>query len=661
MISFKQVVKGIVVVILAVLSLSFFLNFVFIKQVEEELSSMNHQVQELNGMYIEMELPIRVFKNISQTISNDVTDESRKNKLAKAYGENRNKFINEINALHEKNNLLHKNITAYAGNLLIRNIVSFESLEKHSADLNRQITGLSKVAGDVLKPYLSISSEDTDRLDIAYKAMSKNFSSLSSIHNATLQTLIDKYITSISLLFCGLLICVLLLTLLIFRVFNKDLSYILQGFRMMSLHDYNEEKLPKMKTTFVEEVQVESLVTSVLREQKFLAEVKAVSSSGYIIDDILEDLFFSIQATLKTDRVGIAFVDYYNKKIIAEHGISNYGNLLLGPGFEVGFEETTLSKLLEDKHPLVNNDLEEEFRRRPHSVSLKQLMAEGIKSNIIFPLVMNESVFALLFFSSLKKDNYDEKCLQIGRNIALEISAILDKTYLTKTIFSKITNTFSDLVDKRDNETGGHIARMVQYSVTLAKALLTHKDKAYQADSRFVRDIQNNAAVHDIGKVGIPDKILKKPGKLSEEEWAVMKTHASIGGDIFAALKGSLKIFNRDFYKVSEDIARHHHERWDGTGYPAGLAGQDIPLSARIVAIADVFDALTSDRVYKKAYSFEKSVEIINQSAGSHLDPELVAVFSEKLDEFRDVYDREHPDGLSLAEPIPLLMRRGSR
>lgn len=170
--------------------------------------------------------------------------------------------------------------------------------------------------------------------------------------------------------------------------------------------------------------------------------------------------------------------------------------------------------------------------------------------------------------------------------------------------------------------------------------LLNHPNPAYQVDKKFVSEIERNASVHDIGKVGIPDAILKKPGKLTSEEFDVMKTHPEIGGEIFANLRESLRGFNENYYKIAEEITLYHHERWDGSGYPKGLRGDNIPLSARIVAIADVFDALTSERVYKKAFSFEDAVKLIEDSAGTHFDPVIVEVFLNELDGIKRIYNR---------------------
>ncbi len=453
---------------------------------------------------------------------------------------------------------------------------------------------------------------------------------------------LEQYIFFINLRFTILVMIVFVLAAFLLRIIGTDFKFLLKGYDLLNKKEYDENALPKLTPIFKEEKRIAESVTRVLQEQSFLQEVKSIASHGYIMDDVLDDLFFSIQKVLKTDRVGIAFVDYHKRKIVAEHGVSNQGPILLGPGFEVPFEATSLTELIESKNPLIINDLAAMLVEKPNSPSLKLMIAEGMQSNIIYPLLINDSVFAFLFFSSIHKDNYTEYMLQTGQNIVTEIGMLLDKTYLTKMIFSKITNTFADLVDQKDNETGGHITRMVQYSTRLAKELMNHPDPDYQVNSRFVSEIENNASVHDIGKVGIPDVILKKPGKLTPEEWVIMRTHTTIGGNIFASLKDSLKFFNKDFYLLSENIARYHHEKWDGTGYPIGLSGKDIPLEARIVAVADVLDALTSKRVYKDPLSFEDSLQIIKKSSGSHLDPVLVEVLLKKIAIFEQIYKKNN-------------------
>ena len=191
------------------------------------------------------------------------------------------------------------------------------------------------------------------------------------------------------------------------------------------------------------------------------------------------------------------------------------------------------------------------------------------------------------------------------------------------------------LADSRDPETGKHLERIAAYSTRLASALARHPGYRDQITASFVKLIGISSALHDIGKVGIRDAILLKPGKFEEQERRLMQLHATIGGQCVRDIEARLG--NSNFLQMAREIALCHHERWDGTGYPKRLAGNKIPLAARIVAIADVYDALSNRRVYKEAFPHEKCVEIIKDGAGKSFDPEIVAVFLELQSEFRDI------------------------
>ena len=174
----------------------------------------------------------------------------------------------------------------------------------------------------------------------------------------------------------------------------------------------------------------------------------------------------------------------------------------------------------------------------------------------------------------------------------------------------------------RDDMTGYHIVRMSRYSQQLALAA-----GMSEADAEV---LLNASPMHDIGKIGIPDNILLKPGKFEPEEWKIMQTHVDIGVEI---LSGSDSIL----MNMAAEIAQNHHEKWDGTGYPRALKGESIPLTGRIVAVADVFDALTTERPYKEAWSIEKSIEYLEEQSGKHFDPLLVKLFIEILPEILDI------------------------
>ncbi len=193
----------------------------------------------------------------------------------------------------------------------------------------------------------------------------------------------------------------------------------------------------------------------------------------------------------------------------------------------------------------------------------------------------------------------------------------------------------ASLAETRDNETGAHILRTQRYVRTLARYLQQHSPYADQLDDETVQLLFKSAPLHDIGKVGIPDAILLKPGKLTEEEFTIMKTHARIGSDALARAESELG--SNSFLRLAREIAVSHHEKWDGSGYPNGLSGEEIPLSGRLMAVADVYDALISRRVYKPAFSHEKSVEMILEGKGKHFDPVVIDAFVACCEQFADI------------------------
>lgn len=188
----------------------------------------------------------------------------------------------------------------------------------------------------------------------------------------------------------------------------------------------------------------------------------------------------------------------------------------------------------------------------------------------------------------------------------------------------EIIRRLSRAAEYKDNETGQHIVRMSHYSRILARQA--------GLPEHYCELIYNAAPMHDVGKIGIPDVILNKPGKLAPEEWDIMKQHVVIGAEILG------EHHSDPLLRMSYNIALTHHEKWDGSGYPNAIAGEDIPLEGRITAIADVFDALTSTRPYKKAWTIDAAMDLIDSEAGKHFDPDLVEHFKSALGHVIDVH-----------------------
>lgn len=192
------------------------------------------------------------------------------------------------------------------------------------------------------------------------------------------------------------------------------------------------------------------------------------------------------------------------------------------------------------------------------------------------------------------------------------------------------------LAETRDNDTGNHIRRTQNYIKILAESLGKHPRFMGQLTGTSIELLYKSAPLHDIGKVGIPDSILKKPGKLEPEEFEIMKTHTTIGRDAIIAAEKRLDS-PTSFLAIAREITWSHHEKWDGSGYPRGLAGEDIPLPGRLMAIPDVYDALISMRIYKRAFTHENAVEIIEKGSGSQFDPDICAAFLAISERFKEI------------------------
>ena len=225
-----------------------------------------------------------------------------------------------------------------------------------------------------------------------------------------------------------------------------------------------------------------------------------------------------------------------------------------------------------------------------------------------------------------KSEKEKRKELQISEQQLEKYADDLNKTILElKSTHKELQEAYLDTIyrlalaaEYRDEDTGNHIVRMSRYSALIAEKL--------GLPAKEVQNIRYAAPMHDVGKIGIPDNILLKPGKLTDEEFDIIKTHSAIGAKILANSKAEI-------LKVAEQIALSHHEKWNGKGYPQGLFRDNIPLTGRIVSLADAFDALTSKRPYKDPFPVEVACDIIKQERGQHFDPDIVDIFLENIDE----------------------------
>ncbi len=264
-----------------------------------------------------------------------------------------------------------------------------------------------------------------------------------------------------------------------------------------------------------------------------------------------------------------------------------------------------------------------------------------LRSELVIPIRARSGPIGVFDFASRQLCAFADEDVRLCCMLVDQMATCLENIRL----FDELASTrdaiilgMARLAESRDGAMAGHLDRICAYARLLAGKLALEEQYASLIDDEYVETLTRSSALHDIGKVGIPDRILLKPGRLTPDEFEIMKTHAGIGGDTIEEMierHGSLFML-----KMGADIAWSHHERWDGSGYPRRLAGAAIPLSARIVAICDVYDALTSQRIYKSAIAHQKASEIMLGDAGTHFDPLLVALFSRLASEFQLIHHR---------------------
>ncbi|MBO7703915.1 MAG: HD domain-containing protein, partial [Solobacterium sp.] len=208
------------------------------------------------------------------------------------------------------------------------------------------------------------------------------------------------------------------------------------------------------------------------------------------------------------------------------------------------------------------------------------------------------------------------------------------------------------MVESRDQCTGDHVRKTAAYCRIILEQL--RKDGLFTdlLTDEYIDDVVNSAPLHDIGKIKVSDAILNKPGKLTDEEFEEMKKHTLAGNEI---IQQAMELVSSDtgYLREAKNLATYHHEKWNGKGYPMGLAGEDIPLSARVMAVADVFDALVSRRSYKEPFSFEKAMSIIDEGSGNHFDPRVVKAFDEVKDQAKEISERHLGHSTEVVNPLP--------
>ena len=287
----------------------------------------------------------------------------------------------------------------------------------------------------------------------------------------------------------------------------------------------------------------------------------------------------------------------------------------------------SLARILEERRPrVINHALTFEPAAHEHT---RRLGRSGYAASYTLPMFYNGVFFGFVFFNSHEPDVFTEAALEqldvFGHMVSL---LVINEIASMHTLLAAVT-TAAHMTHSRDPETGSHLDRMSRYARLIARALAPEHD----LDDEYIEHVFMFAPLHDIGKIGIPDSVLLKAGRLTSDEVEVMKSHARKGREIIDDLLANFGLETVEHVSILRNIAEHHHEAINGGGYPAGLSGARIPLEARIVAVADVFDALTSRRPYKEAWGNDRAFAMLERMAGETLDADCVRALRENRDE----------------------------
>jgi len=362
-------------------------------------------------------------------------------------------------------------------------------------------------------------------------------------------------------------------------------------------------------------------------------------SRGTTLHDALRFVCEEFHTFLPVEWVGVLLLTPDRRQVALERLYSERPSSLRENDrfeFALGAPEVALAK----GNALAIDDLDAFSSDKSSTLLVARLARDGKRSALFIPLKQGSAGEGVLVFASSQACAYTPEHVEFLNNLAAQIAHILEKTIVMEGLIVAAVEGLAKLAESRDPETGDHLVRMSLYSAIITEELGKEGVHRERITPAYVRDIFRFAPMHDIGKVGIRDGILLKPGRLDPDERAEMERHPVIGGQVLRRSEEQMKMLGHSIFQIGIEIAEGHHEKFDGSGYPDGLVGEAIPLAARIIAVADVLDALTSKRPYKEAWPMEKALETINNDVGKHFDPVVVAALHRSLPQVMEIYER---------------------
>ncbi|UYP00153.1 HD domain-containing protein [Oceanotoga sp. DSM 15011] len=512
-------------------------------------------------------------------------------------------------------------------NIILKNEIleNIEKLEKNDSELKQKFS--------IIKEQIKKEELDTEKTIAIFSEYASNMSD----SNKEYFNLFFKKINNYLIILIFGIISVIIISVLISRYSSKSYNKIYKEIKKLkNVINFNEEKF-EQNSYWEEEKEINNILLKTSKELILNRRLIDLGNFG-TLSELLPKVMEQIENYIPVDRLSVAFIDSFDN-VIAETAVSKLKEVYLEPGFIESIKKTTLEKITKEKDNYrIINDLEKHFNTINKSQSTFLLLKEGIKSSLTAPIFFDGKCYGFIFFSSKDKNSYNEDHKKFAKKIVYTLKQNIYSHFIVQQMIAATASGFVKIVEGKDNETGNHIVRVSNYSRIIAKEI-AKEDKKMTPDK--IREIYLFSPLHDMGKVGIPDGILLKPGKLTKEEFEIMKKHVNIGTKILTNMNQKLKSFiNYDFLNTAIEITSDHHERYDGSGYPKGKKGKEISMSGRIVAIADVFDALTSKRPYKEAFSIEESLDIIKNETGTHFDPLVFEAFLKNMDEIKNIYEK---------------------
>lgn len=589
------------------------------------LGSQRYKVQQMSKeVYkIHISLSMTDSSNYAQTSEYTLTD----------LKESQQQLLDFRTSFSDTLNSMNRGYIKYNDNTLSFND-SLNNISKPLSDIN-------SLWQYILPSIITIENATTINEDVINASTKISISTDTFITNINLinSTIIDNYKQKayVRFIIAGILsfiafICLLILWLNLYKNILKPMDALFSNISNIGINNNAlnplSETNSKSLNPLVEEVneafdKLDSLIDLIENLNK---------SSSF--NEILEYIYYSFTPFIPFTYIGMALIEDSGKSIKAAYGISN--DILNGPspagdllGFKTHLDGTSLVNVIKTGKPRIINDLEKYTEGRTLKMYNKIILDAGIRSSITLPIKHNNEAVGIIFFSSKNKNSYTEEHAQFLMTIANSISIAFEKNIFIKDIILSSIIGLAKLAESRDEDTGDHLNRMSTYSETIAELLYKKSKYRELITPEFIDDIEKFSPLHDIGKVGIADKILLKPGKLTYEEFEEMKKHTTYGAEVLRAANKNISKEGISLFKLGIEIAENHHEKWDGSGYPKGLKAEEIPLSARIVAVADVFDALTSRRPYKEPFPLDATLNMLSEGSGKHFDPEIIRIVLE--------------------------------